>query len=402
MLPSSCRSSSVQSTRMHVRKLSLMNYRNYQRCLLDLEPGPTIFHGDNGQGKTNLLEAVYLLATTKSFRTTADRELMSWRAIQDRLLFSRIEGWVGRRAGDLHVEMLLKGDPNGSAGLDDAPAITKGIKLNGLPARAAQIVGELNAVIFSPEDLELVHGAPSGRRRYLDITRSQIDRSYLRALQRYQRVLSQRNNLLRQVRDRRQERSSLAIWNDELINLGSSIVRQRRKLITDLNRTMADLYRRLTRTERLVELRYRASSQPDLGDVSEEEARAAFRSRLEQYQQRELDQGVSLVGPHRDDFAFVVDGVDMGSFGSRGEQRLVAVALKLGEAEVFREMLDDTPVLLLDDILSELDPTRRQFVQEQIQGEFQTLITVADLSTCDDLLLAGARQLRVARGTIEG
>jgi DNA replication and repair protein RecF len=387
---------------MHLRKLSLMNYRNYQRCLLDLEPGATIFHGDNGQGKTNLLEAVYLLATTKSFRTTVDRELMSWRAIQDRMLFSRIEGWVSRRSGELHVEMLLKGDVNGASGADDMPSITKAIKLNGLPARAAQIVGELNAVIFSPEDLELLNGSPSGRRRYLDITRSQMDRSYLRALQRYQRVLSQRNNLLRQIRERRQDRSSLGVWNDELINLGSAIVRQRRALIADLNRAMADLYRRLTRTERLVELRYRASGQPDLGDVSDEEARAAFRSRLEQHQQRELDQGVSLVGPHRDDFAFLVEGVDVGAFGSRGEQRLVAVALKLAEAEVFRALLDDTPVLLLDDILSELDPTRRQFVQEQIQGEFQTLITVADLSTCDDLLLAGAHKLRVERGTIEG
>jgi DNA replication and repair protein RecF len=385
---------------MHLRKLSLMNYRNYQRCLLDLAPGATIFHGDNGHGKTNLLEAVYLLATTKSFRSSVERELMSWRAIQDRVLFSRVEGWATRRAGDLHVEMMLKGDANGPPSADGAPSISKSIKLNGLPARAAQIVGELNAVIFCPEDLELLHGSPASRRRYLDITRSQIDRSYLRALQRYQRVLVQRNTLLRQVRDRRQERSSLAVWNDELVNLGSTIVRQRRLLIGDLNQAMADIYRRLTRTERLVELRYRASSQPELGDVSDEEARSSFRTRLEQYQQRELDQGVSLVGPHRDDFAFLVDGVDMGAFGSRGEQRLVAVALKLAEAEVFRALLDDSPVLLLDDILSELDPTRRRFVQEQIQGEFQTLITVADLSSCDELLLASAQKLHVERGTI--
>ncbi len=387
---------------MHLRKLSLMNYRNYQRCLLDFDPGATIFHGDNGQGKTNLLEAVYLLATTKSFRTTVDRELMSWRAIQDRLLFSRVEGWVGRKAGDLHMEMLLKGDANGATAADEAPAITKLIKLNGLPARASQIVGELNAVVFSPEDLELLHGAPSGRRRYLDLTRSQIDRSYLRALQRYQRVLAQRNHLLRQIRDRRQERSSLSIWNDELIQLGSTIVRHRIALITDLNHAMSDLYRRLTRTERLLELKYRASSQPDLGDISDEEGRASFRSKLEQLKQRELDQGVSLVGPHRDDFTFLVDGVDMGAFGSRGEQRIVAVALKLAEAVVIRTLMNDSPVLLLDDILSELDPTRRQFVQEQIQGDFQTLITVADLTTCDDLLLAGAKQFRVERGTIEG
>jgi DNA replication and repair protein RecF len=385
---------------MHLRKLSLMNYRNYQRCLVDLEPGATIFHGDNGQGKTNLLEAVYLLATTKSFRTTVDRELLSWRAIQERQLFARVEGWVGRQAGDLHVEMLLKGETNGAAGGDDAPAMTKTIKLNGLPARAPQIVGELNAVIFSPEDLDLLHGAPAGRRRYLDITRSQIDRAYLRALQRYQRVLTQRNHLLRQARDRRQELSSLVVWNDELIQLGSAIVRHRVALIADLNRAMADLYRRLTRTERTLELRYRASSQPDLGELSDEEARAAFRSRLSQYQQRELDQGVSLVGPHRDDFVFLVDGVDMGAFGSRGEQRMIAVALKLAEAVVIRALMSDSPVLLLDDILSELDPTRRQFVQEQIQGDFQTLITVADLSTCSDLLRAGAQQFRVERGAL--
>ncbi|MFN0071227.1 MAG: DNA replication/repair protein RecF [Chloroflexota bacterium] len=385
---------------MYLRKLSLMNYRNYQRCLIDLDPGTTIFYGDNGQGKTNLLEAIYLLATTKSFRTTADRELMSWRAIKDRQLFARVEGWVNRDAGDLHMEMLLKGDTAAMSEAEESFSIAKSIKLNGLPARAAQIVGELNAVIFSPEDLELVHGAPAGRRRYLDITRSQTDRGYLRTLQRYQRVLTQRNHLLRQVRERRQDRASLSIWNDELINLGSLIVRHRLVLIDELNHAMADLYRRLTRTERLVALKYRATSQPDLGIVSAEEAHAAFRSRLDQLLPREVDQGVSLVGPHRDDFNFVVDGIDMGAFGSRGEQRIVAVALKLAEAAVIRSIVNDSPVLLLDDILSELDPARRQFVQEQIQGDFQTLITVADLSSCDDLLLAGAKRFRVERGTI--
>lgn len=385
---------------MHVRSLSLINYRNYQRCHLDLGTGATIIHGDNGQGKTNLLEAIYLLATTKSFRTTSERELLSWRAIQERVLFARVEARVSRAAGELHVEMLLKGELSATSESDEAFSVTKSIKLNGLPVRAAQMVGELNAVMFSPEDLELLSGAPSGRRRYLDITRSQTERAYLRALQRYQRVLAQRNHLLRQIRERRSERSSLAIWNDELVNLGSFIVRHRLELITAINHAMADVYRRLTRTERQVEIRYRATSQAELGMISEEEARAAFRSRLEQLQQRELDQGVSLVGPHRDDLTFLVDGVDMGAFGSRGEQRIVAVALKLAEASVIRNHVGDPPVLLLDDILSELDPTRRQFVQEQIQDDYQTLISVADLSTCNDLLRAGAREVKVERGTI--
>lgn len=384
-----------------MRKLSLMNYRNYQRCILDLEPGATIFHGDNGQGKTNLLEAVYLLATSRSFRTSTDRELLSWRAIQDRLMFARIDARVVRSDSDLHLEITLKGEATAQAEHEDGLAVTKTLSVNGLPVRASQLVGQLNAVIFSPEDLALLTGAPSFRRRYLDLTRSQIHHSYLRALQRYQRVLTQRNHLLKQIRERRQPPSDLAVWDEELMNLGAEIVKGRLELLASLNVSIADLYRRLTRSERQLELRYLGTSGSGPGAVSLEEIRAAFRSKLAQVQPREIEQAVSLVGPHRDNLEFLVDGVDMGAFGSRGEQRIVVVALKLAEAQVISAEVGETPVLLLDDILSELDPWRRQFVQEQVFGDFQTLLTVADLSVCSDLMVAGAKKFRVQRGTLD-
>lgn len=383
---------------MYVRQLALINFRNYVRCLLDLAPGATVFYGENGQGKTNLLEAIYILATTKSFRTSNDRELLSWHALQERMPFARLEARVVRADGEVHSEIRLRGEPGPDE--EGALAVSKSLKVNGLPVRAAQLMGQLNAVIFSPEDLALVSGPPAGRRRYLDITQSQVDPHYLRALQRYQRVLAQRNHLLRQVRERRQDRAALAIWDDELVSLGCQIIGQRLRLIQNLNGAMADGYRHLTRSERTLEIRYQATSQPGLGVVSNEEARAAFRSSLARVQPREIEQGVSLVGPHRDDFSFLVDGVDMSAFGSRGEQRLVVVALKLAEALVMRDEVQDSPVLLLDDVLSELDPRHRQFVQERIVGDYQTIMTVADLSTCSDLLLAGASLYRVERGTL--
>jgi DNA replication and repair protein RecF len=386
---------------MHVRKLSLMNYRNYQRCILDLESGATIFHGDNGQGKTNLLEAIYLLATSRSFRTSTDRELMSWRAIKERMMFTRVDARVVRQDSELHLEITLKGEATAQHDREDGLTVSKTLSVNGLPVRASQLVGQLNAVIFSPEDLALLTGTPSVRRRYLDLTRSQIHHSYLRALQRYQRVLTQRNHLLRQIRERRRPSSDLFVWDEELMNLGAEIIKGRLDLITALNGPLADLYRRLTRSERQLELRYVGTSGLQHGAITLEEIRAGIRTRLSQLQPREIEQAVSLVGPHRDNVEFLVDGIDMGAFGSRGEQRIVVVALKLAEAQVIRNEVGESPVLLLDDILSELDPWRRQFVQEQVFGDFQTILTVADLSACNDLVLAGARKFQVQRGTLE-
>jgi DNA replication and repair protein RecF len=396
---------------VHIRQLALTNFRNYVRLGLDLGPGVTVFHGENAQGKSNLLEAVHLLATTRSLRAASERELVHWRALESRTPFARVEARVAREAGELHVELLTRAElPEGGASVDSlrangsGPTFGKTIKVNGLPSRAAQFVGQINVVLFSPEDVALAAGPPAGRRRYLDITNSQVSPGYLRALQRYNRVLVQRNQLLRQIRERRQPRDLLAPWNDEQVALGSIVLGQRLNMMAGLNAVVGERFRQLSGSHQHLEVSYRptsVSTSYGSGETSLKDLETAFRVRLGEVATRELEQAVSLVGPHRDDFGFLLDGMDVGTYGSRGQQRLVVLALKLAEVDFMQAETAERPILLLDDVLSELDPSRRAFVLEQIVGQGQTLITTTNL---DDLLpgfRARTAQFRVAAGTVE-
>ena len=401
---------------MHLRQLALTNFRNYVRLGLNLGPGVTVIVGENAQGKSNLLEAVHVLATTRSLRATTERELVYWRASDEGVAFARLEGRVGRSGAELHVELLIRGD--GAGGSGSGPAFSKTIRVNGLPTRAAQLVGQVNVVLFSPEDVGLAAGAPSGRRRYLDITNSQVNPSYLRALQRYKRVLDQRNHLLRQLRGRR-TRDQLAPWNDEQVELGSAVLAQRLKMMAGINAVVAERFRQLSGTEQMLEVAYTPTCLPEArrSPMAVAEARAAwsargpnevasevaqaFRERMAEVADRELDQCVSLVGPHRDDFAFCLDGVDLNTYGSRGQQRLAVLALKLAELEFMQAETGERPVLLLDDVLSELDPVRQAFVLERTAGEGQTLITTTDLGELSARFLEQADVLRVTAGSVE-
>jgi DNA replication and repair protein RecF len=391
-----------------LRELVLVNFRNYVR--LALSPGDpiTVLLGDNGQGKSNVLEAIYLLATTRSPRTSNDRELVHWRARKDVIPFARLEARIHREDADLHVEILIKAenDPaaksTGDAGT--VPAIRpvkKQVKVNGLPTRAVELIGQVNVVLFTPDDVALVAGAPSGRRRYLDITISQVNGHYLRALQRFNQVLVQRNNLLRQVRERRQRRDQLDFWNDELVKLGSYIVARRVETVAALNRDLPQLFRDLGGSEHDLALAYQSTSHTS-ADLSSDTSQLPelYQAKVAELLGREIDQGMSLVGPHRDDFTFVVDGVDLHDYGSRGQQRLAVLALKLAEAQFMRAETEETPILLLDDILSELDPVRRGFVLGQAGRAGQTLITTTDLDDFGSDLLARATIVRVERGAL--
>lgn len=390
--------------RLYLRQLALTNFRNYARLGLDLGPGVSVFCGENAQGKSNLLEAVHVLATSRSLRASVDRELVSWLALDSSSPFARLEARVGREGGELHVELLMRG-PKGGPGVavtdGNAAHFVKTIKINGLPTRASQLVGQLNVVLFSPEDVALAAGPPAGRRRYLDITNSQVSPSYLRSLQRYNRVLVQRNNLLRQIRERRQSRDLLAPWDDEQVALGSVVLAQRLRMIEQINAVIGDRFRQLSGTQQVLEIAYQATSLSGPNhDVNGDDHVAAFRSRLAELAQRELDQAVSLIGPHRDDFAFRLDGVDLNTYGSRGQQRLAVLALKLAEAEFMQAETGERPILLLDDILSELDPLRRTFVLERVTGQGQTLITTTDLHDFSPTFLASAQAFEVAAGSV--
>jgi DNA replication and repair protein RecF len=395
-----------------LRELVLVNFRNYVR--LALSPGDpiTVLVGDNGQGKSNVLEAIYLLATTRSPRTSNDRELVHWRARRDVIPFARLEARIHRDDAELHVEILIKAENDAAALPNATPAdangtvpsirpVTKQVKVNGLPTRAVELIGQVNVVLFTPDDVALVAGSPSGRRRYLDITISQVNGHYLRALQRFNRVLVQRNTLLRQVRERRQPRDQLDFWNEELVRLGAYIVARRVETVAALNRDLAPLYRDLGGSQHDLGLTYHPTTHdpvelgPDTSRVSE-----LYAAKVQETIGREIEAGMSLVGPHRDDFTFVVDGVDLHDYGSRGQQRLAILALKLAEAQFMRRETEEQPILLLDDILSELDPARRGYVLAQAGRAGQTLITATDLNDFGPDLLSQAALVRVERGTL--
>jgi DNA replication and repair protein RecF len=398
-----------------LRELVLVNFRNYVR--LALAPGErvSVLRGDNGQGKSNILEAIYFLATTRSPRAGSDRELVHWHARRDTIPFARLEARIARAELDLHVEILIRAesDPESPAGspptengvVPSIPRVAKKIKLNGLPTRAVELIGQVNVVLFTPEDVALVAGAPVGRRRYLDITNSQVSGLYLRTLQRYNHVLVQRNHLLRQVRERRQARDSLDFWNGELVTAGSYVVGARLATIAAINGELGRLFRQLSGTQQTLELVYQSTShrQDELQADGETDSAAIarlYQRRLGEVAGREIEQGVSLVGPHRDDFAFLVDGVDLNTYGSRGQQRLAVLALKLAEGQYMRAQTAERPILLLDDVLSELDPARRGFVLDQAGEEGQTILTTTDLTDFPSAFLADADVFQVDQGAV--
>ncbi|HVC34904.1 MAG TPA: DNA replication/repair protein RecF [Chloroflexota bacterium] len=388
---------------MHVRRLSLAHFRNYERLDLDLSPNTTIIYGDNAQGKSNLLEAIFYLATTRSFRAGSDRELLSWGHADDPIGFTRIAARVERAAETFDLEIVLREEPRSAEAESNVPLFTKRIKLNDVPRRAIDVIGAATAVMFSPQDLELVEGAPLLRRRYLDVTISQADRVYCRSLAQYNRVVLQRNHLLRTIRDRGAPPDQLHFWNRELITAGAFIVGQRLATIRRLGDGASRLYAELGGDEDVLGISYKSSilrGEADPASSVEAIARA-FEGRLAEVQPREIQLGMSLVGPHRDDLTFQLAGHDLGAFGSRGQQRTVALALKLAEADDLYRQTESQPIVLLDDVLSELDPSRRERVLASIQPGQQVLLTAADARSFDGALPKDAIRLRVARGRIE-
>jgi len=371
---------------MRLIHLSLANFRNYVRLDLPLPSGISLFVGANAQGKSNLLEAIYYLATTRSYRSTSDRELINWLAIHDPLPYARLVAHAERATGRVQVEVVIVGTPqdqgNGEGLMAEnelgmrTTAVQKRVKVNGVPRRAIDLLGQINVVMFTPQDLDLVAGAPALRRRYLDITLAQTNPEYVRALQRYNRVVLQRNSLLKQAAVRRHLPDELAFWNDELVEHGSYIISQRKTAVSLLDELAYQIHGNLTGASEHLHLVYRCSVQ---GDSAAPSALAdCFRSALRGLEAREMQAGISLIGPHRDDLAFLVDGVDMRIYGSRGQQRTIALALKFAEAAYIQSIVGDSPVMLLDDLLSELDAARRQWLLAVLTDGRQVLLTATD------------------------
>ena len=383
-------------------RLILANFRNFPALDLALPPGVVVLVGANAQGKTSLLEAVYLLAIARSFRAENEREVVNFAAAregQQALVGGHLERDEQRL--QVYVGYSCTAAPaasqagSGKAGLNYS--VRKEIRVNRVRRTAADLVGTVGAVLFNADDIQLVQGPPTGRRRYLDILISQGDPLYLKTLQRYTQVVRQRNRLLRLLREGRADNSELEFWDDRLVREGAWLTWQRARALNLLAGLGADHHRNLSSPGELLTLEHL----PSVPVGQDLDATAGhFRQALAGQQARELATASTAVGPHRDDFNLLVDGVDMGTFASRGQARTLALTLRLAEASYLSQVRQDEPVVLLDDVLSEMDEDRRRRVLEKVAGYGQSLITTTDLDLVRPYFGNSATYLLVADGAV--
>jgi DNA replication and repair protein RecF len=387
-----------------VRLLKLTNFRNYQQISLDLPAGRLLFLGDNAQGKSNLLEAVYLLASGRSIRAGNDIEMLGWAAESDTQPFARLETEVQRRAGDIQLETIVVG-PAATPGTGTTRA-GKRFRVNGIARRAVDFVGQLRAVLFTADDLDIISGPPAGRRQFLDVALSQLDRAYYASLQRYGRIMQQRNATLRRIKEGIAAPDELSLWDETFSREGAVIIAARRNAVRRLAMLAARSHAELSGEvpERL-ELEY----EPQLGEewrnllpeaATLENTQPIFAAALASQRRRETGAGISLVGPHRDDLTIKLNGASASSFGSRAQIRTTALALRLAEAELLRAAEDDPPVLLVDDIVSELDERRRASVLSGLSGFDQVWFTATSGSWLPPEFIAGAAVYDVRAGDV--
>ena len=332
---------------MKIESLKLKNFRNYDLLSVNFDESTNIFYGDNAQGKTNILEAVYVSGTTKSHRGTKHKDLIRF-GIDE----SHIETVVEKNGIKYQIDMHLK---------KNSP---KGIAINKIPIKkASELFGIINIVFFSPEDLNIIKNGPGERRRFIDMELSQLDKVYLSNLSNYNRIVNQRNHLLKDIGYDEAKLQTLDIWDMQLILYGSKIIERRKTFIREINKIISGIHKKLTGNKETIQIIY----EPSNGQSTLEQA-------LNKNKQKDLKIKSTSVGPHRDDIAFMAGNIDIRKYGSQGQQRTAALSLKLAEIELVKQSINDTPVLLLDDVLSELDKHRQNYLLDSIH-DIQTLIT---------------------------
>ena len=364
-----------------------------------------LVEGGNGQGKSNLVEALYLLAIGKSLRAATERELVRWQPPSATETYTHVMAAVEHDSGTTRVQVDFRSSPP----VDDTvqpegespPAghVQKYVRVNGAPRRASDLVGELPAVLFTAQDLDLVFGSPSVRRRYLDILLSQLDRQYLRAAQRYQRVVAQRNQVLKALAERRAKPDELEFWSGQAAETGGYMMAVRAETVAALSPLAQRLYGAMSGGEERCELVYSPSVDMPSSPGSEA-CEAAIRNAMEERLGREIAQGHTVTGPHRDDLLVRIGGMPAGQYASRGQGRTAVLAMKLAEAANLRDTGVRPPVLLLDDVMSELDAGRRAHVLEQAADYRQAFITTADPGVIDQARLPGMARFAVSNGVL--
>ena len=336
---------------MIIKSLEIADYRNYDSLHIDFSSGTNILYGDNAQGKTNILEAIYMSATTKSHKGTKDKDVVNFRKEE-----AHIRTYLEKEGIETRVDMHLRKNKS------------KGIAIDGQKIKkATQLLGLLNVVFFSPEDLSIIKNGPAERRRFVDMELCQLDQFYLYNLNNYNKIVNQRNKLLKDMYFNPSLRDTLNIWDSQLISFGSKIIERRQLFVEQLNEIILEIHRKLSGGRENLVIQY----EPDV--LIDE-----YEKKMSLNQERDVKLKQTSTGPHRDDFSFVVGDIDIRKFGSQGQQRTAALSLKLSEIELVKKMTRDNPVLLLDDVLSELDSNRQNYLLSTI-GDIQTIITCTGL-----------------------
>lgn len=341
---------------MILKSIELRNFRNYNNQKINFENNINVLIGKNAQGKTNILESIFLCAIGKSPRTNKEKDLIKWEST-----FSKVTAEVKKADGQKKIEIFMFSDQN------------KTIKINSLPIkRMGELMGNFNAIYFSPDELKLVKDSPDQRRKFMDIDLCQFDKNYFYNLNKYNQVLNQRNKLLKTTRSESVLKDTISIWNDQLATLGAKIIVDRMKLIEKLKVFCNNAQQYLTEGKEVLDLSYIG-----LTGATESEIKDKLMAGYDESLEKDMSVGFTTVGPHRDDIKITVNGIDIRKFGSQGQQRTVALALKLGELDLCNERMGEYPVLLLDDVLSELDNNRQTKLLEKVKN-IQTIITCTD------------------------
>lgn len=359
---------------MIIESVDLQNYRNYEFLNMTFDNKINIIYGDNAQGKTNILESLYVCATSKSHRGSKDKDIIRFGNDE-----AHIKVMVKKHGMNYRLDMHLKKNK------------TKGIAVNGIPIRrAVELFGIINIIIFSPEDMNIIKNGPSERRRFMDMELSQLDKIYLSNLVNYNKVVVQRNKLLKQLQFSGDSGlvDMLDVWDMQLVRYGSEIIKRRMDFIDNINSIIRPIHSKLSGNKEILNLRYIPCTTTD-----------NFKDEVIRSRERDIKFKMTNVGPHKDDVAFFINDKDVRKYGSQGQQRTCALSLKLAEIELVKKVINDTPVLLLDDVLSELDANRQNFLLDSI-GDIQTIITCTGLDEFVNNRFSINRIFKVVNGVV--
>ncbi|WP_143318186.1 DNA replication/repair protein RecF [Clostridium sp. HBUAS56017] len=359
---------------MFVKKLMLMSYRNYDNLSIEFGNNVNVFMGDNAQGKTNILESIYYCGFAKSHRTSRDKELINWNSERAFISLS-----VGKDRLDKRIDInILK---------DGKKAITvNSIKIS----KIGELFGTFNVVMFSPEDLKIIKESPGGRRKFIDMELCQLNKTYYYNLVQYNKVINERNILLK---NKKLSEEMLDVYDEQLAGFGEYVIRKRLDYIDKLNKYSQDIHKEITLGKEIIKFKYQSSIK--LTD----DIKSNFRELLNRNRKKDIDKGISTVGPHRDDFSIFINDVDTKSYGSQGQQRTAVLTMKFSSLKIIKEVNGEYPVLLLDDVLSELDFNRKKYVLSTIK-DIQTIITCTGISDINEYLDSSSKVFTVSGGKI--